>query len=300
MISIIMPTYNRASTISKAIQSVLEQTYEEWELLVIDDCSTDQTEEVVQKFTDPRIHYYRLEENSGACVARNKGIEEAKGDFITFLDSDNEYLNTKLERQLGLILEKNADMVCCRYKLIKYDTLREVGIFPKDYDVLNDTEYESRYKWLLAYGEQGWTDTNTLFAKCKAVKTIMFDAGLPRWQDYDFAIRFSQKYEIVFQNEVLVNSYLMKDSISVQSDKLKTAATMIYLKHAAVIETDKRLKRIWHFIIAKAEFKGKTCNRSVIRNQYKASQDWRCAVLYILASLGLRKIALKLIEKRKG
>jgi len=101
LVSIIMPTYNCARFIAQSIESVLAQTYTNWELLIVDDCSTDNTSSVVQPYlNDPRIHYSILERNSGAAVARNAALTEAKGQYIAFLDSDDTWTFNKLQLQI--------------------------------------------------------------------------------------------------------------------------------------------------------------------------------------------------------
>lgn len=100
LVSIIMPSYNTAKFISKTIESVLEQTYKNWELLIVDDCSTDNTDEIVSKYDDDRIIYLKNKKNSGAAVSRNKALKNAKGKWIAFLDSDDLWYPTKLEEQI--------------------------------------------------------------------------------------------------------------------------------------------------------------------------------------------------------
>lgn len=97
LFSIVIPTYNRASFIEKAINSVLSQSYINWELIVVDDASTDHTMEVLSKYTDPRIHILSNEINRERSAARNKGIDFAQGEYICFLDSDDYYLPVHLE-----------------------------------------------------------------------------------------------------------------------------------------------------------------------------------------------------------
>ncbi len=106
LFSIIVPTFNRASFIGKAIDSVIAQTYKHWELIVIDDASTDYTQEVLKSYTDERIHMYVNEKNSERSASRNKGIALAKGEYICFLDSDDYFLPHHLELLSSLI--KNA------------------------------------------------------------------------------------------------------------------------------------------------------------------------------------------------
>ena len=106
LVSIIMPSYNTANFIGETIKSVLEQTYKNWELLIVDDCSTDNTDEVVAKYNDERITYMKNLKNSGAAVSRNKALNVARGKWIAFLDSDDLWYPTKLEEQIKY-MEKN-------------------------------------------------------------------------------------------------------------------------------------------------------------------------------------------------
>lgn len=108
LVSIIMPSYNTGRFIKESIESVLAQTYQNWELLIVDDCSTDNTDEVVKPFlVDPRIFYIKNEKNSGAAVSRNRALREAKGKWIAFLDSDDLWEPEKLEKQI-VFMEKHG------------------------------------------------------------------------------------------------------------------------------------------------------------------------------------------------
>lgn len=107
LVSIIMPSYNTAPYIRETIQSVLDQTYQNWELIIVDDCSTDNTDDVVASIKDERIRYLKNEKNSGAAVSRNRALREAKGRWIAFLDSDDLWMPEKLEKQIAF-MEKNG------------------------------------------------------------------------------------------------------------------------------------------------------------------------------------------------
>jgi len=96
-VSVIIPTYNRAHLVGRAIRSVLNQTYQDFEIIVVDDCSTDNTEEIVKGFNDHRIRYMRHDRNRGGSAARNTGIKASQGKYIAFLDSDDEWLLKKAE-----------------------------------------------------------------------------------------------------------------------------------------------------------------------------------------------------------
>ena len=107
LVSIIMPSYNTEKYISESITSVQKQTYADWELIIVDDCSTDNTDEVIKPFlSDDRIKYIKNEKNSGAAVSRNRALREAKGKWIAFLDSDDLWLPEKLEKQIAF-MKKN-------------------------------------------------------------------------------------------------------------------------------------------------------------------------------------------------
>lgn len=107
LVSIIMPSYNTAAYIKESIQSVLNQTYTNWELIIVDDCSTDSTDEVLETIKDSRIRYFKNDKNSGAAVSRNKALREAKGQWIAFLDSDDLWMPEKLEKQI-YFMESNG------------------------------------------------------------------------------------------------------------------------------------------------------------------------------------------------
>lgn len=105
LVSIIMPSYNTGRYISETIESVLAQTYINWELVIVDDCSTDDTDDVVKQFLeDNRIRYIKNEKNSGAAVSRNRALREARGKWIAFLDSDDLWEPEKLEKQISFMV----------------------------------------------------------------------------------------------------------------------------------------------------------------------------------------------------
>lgn len=105
LVSIIMPSYNTAQYITETIQSVIDQTYHNWELIIVDDCSTDNTDIVIGKIKDPRIRYIKNEKNSGAAVSRNRALREANGRWVAFLDSDDLWKPEKLEKQICFMMK---------------------------------------------------------------------------------------------------------------------------------------------------------------------------------------------------
>ena len=116
LVSIIMPSYNTASFIEETIKSVLDQTYTNWELIIVDDCSADNTDEIVSCYLkDERIHYLKNDMNSGAAISRNKALKEAKGRYIAFLDSDDLWKPEKLEKQLKFMKDNNYSFSYTNY-----------------------------------------------------------------------------------------------------------------------------------------------------------------------------------------
>ena len=119
LVSIVMPCFNNAESLSKAIESVLSQSFENYELLIVDDCSTDHSFELMEQasLNDPRIKVLSTSKNSGAGVARNLGITHATGRFIAFLDADDFWHSDKLAKQIVIFDMQNVPLVCSGYKI---------------------------------------------------------------------------------------------------------------------------------------------------------------------------------------
>lgn len=117
LVSIIMPSYNTASFISESIQSVLAQSYKDWELIIVDDCSTDNSMEVIRSFNEPRLKLLQNKKNSGAAISRNYALREAKGKWIAFLDSDDTWVPEKLEKQIKFMEEHNYAFTFTDYRI---------------------------------------------------------------------------------------------------------------------------------------------------------------------------------------
>lgn len=123
LISIVMPLYNCENFLTQSIDSILEQTYENWELILVDDCSTDKSGAIALSYAeeDKRIRYYKLEKNSGAAVVRNTGIQKVTGDILCFLDSDDTWRKDKIAKEYAFMKEKNAAIVFAGYDLMGED-----------------------------------------------------------------------------------------------------------------------------------------------------------------------------------
>ena len=143
LVSIITPTYNCSEHISETIKSIQAQTYCNWELLITDDCSTDQTTDIIVTFqkTDNRIKLFLLNNNQGAGSARNNSIKEASGRYIAFCDSDDQWKSNKLEMQLSFIIKNNLS-----FSFTAYDIISENNQFLKRFKCPHKLTYSKLLK----------------------------------------------------------------------------------------------------------------------------------------------------------
>ena len=202
-VSVVIPTYNRAHMLSRAVLSVIRQTSKDWELLIIDDGSTDTTEQVVQSFSDLRIRYVRHESNRGAQAARNTGIRMALGEYIAFLDSDDEWHRTKLERQLNaFLLDDVGDLgvVLCDATVADDDATGKNVVIPVRGKPIRGWVYED----LLARRLKGPKTSRILVRRSAVTAEHLFDESLPASQDTDFLIRLAANYRFDYISEPLV------------------------------------------------------------------------------------------------
>lgn len=234
MISVIIPVYNREKTIEKAIKSVLNQTYQDLEVIVVDDKSTDNTESIVSKIVDKRLRYITLDKNMGACAARNRGITEAQGDFIAFQDSDDEWCLDKLEKQMKCLNTNKADFVFCGMRRYKQGSTSSYVYYPaQKVDIEGDM-----YKQVLF---ENCIGTVTILCKRGCFEHMGFDETLRRFQDWDLALQASKVFKLGFVDEALVNSYIQSDSISSINKGLELAWQAIYIKYEQDILQDPQI-----------------------------------------------------------
>ena len=123
LISIVVPVYNASRFLDETIKTVREQTIDNWELIFVDDCSTDNSDEIIKQYMkiDKRIKYFKQDQNGGPALARNRGIDEAKGNFLCFLDADDMWDKDKLEKQLNFMLEKEVAFSYTSYEFATFD-----------------------------------------------------------------------------------------------------------------------------------------------------------------------------------
>jgi glycosyltransferase involved in cell wall biosynthesis len=239
-VSIILPTYNRAYLIGRAIQSILNQTYQDFEIIIIDDGSKDDTEKIIRGFKekDNRIKYISFDANKGAAAARNAGIKMSKGEYITFQDSDDEWVIDKLEKQMKVIETSSENIVVyCGFWRIDGDE----KIYIPDINILNR---EGNINKELLKGNFVGTPS-ILLPKKNLEKVGMFDKNLSRLQDWDLAIRLSKYYNFKLIDEPLYISYVLSDSISANYEALIIAMQIILAKYQDEIYKDHKIIKAW-------------------------------------------------------
>ena len=202
-VSIVIPTYNRANFIQRAIASVCSQSYQNFEVIVVDDNSQDNTAEVVREIAkrDRRINYCRHSSNLGGSAARNTGIKKATGKYIAFLDSDDVWLPQKLELQLEAIAKQshNSERVV---SYTKFQKSSRVFYFPSVLPRRGKKDNETIADYFWQRGGEILTST-LLVARSLAAKHL-FKVGLPKHQDLDFVLRLGYaNADFIFVPQVL-------------------------------------------------------------------------------------------------
>lgn len=201
MFSIIMPVWNRANIAARAVKSVLCQTYECYELIIIDDGSDDNLEEVISPYLSENVVYYRIP-HSGVSPARNYGLKHAKGDYIAYLDSDNTWYPQFLSVMWGALTGQDPQR---KAAYCKYNLYKKIPLLNKMFlrAVMGE---EFNFDRLL---KKSYIDLNTFVHSRECIETVgLFDETLKRLVDWDYIIRITAIYEPVFVPEVLVNYYL--------------------------------------------------------------------------------------------
>lgn len=233
LVSVIIPAFNREKTIVRAIQSVLNQTYPSVEVIIVDDCSSDCTQETVLNHfaNDSRVMYYKLEKNSGACVARNLGIKQSKGKYIAFLDSDDAFIPTKIEKQIELI-NTTKTLLCAT----DFTYIQNNG---EEIYVKTLVNKESIYDDLLYCN---LITTGTLLGYRDCFIDVSFDETLPRYQDWDLVLRLCKKYSFCFLNESTLLQYYQPISITASTNNVKTLTALmtIYKKNEDAYNSNRK------------------------------------------------------------
>lgn len=267
--SIITPTYNRSHLLGRAIRSVLGQTFKDWEMIVVDDGSTDDTEALVRSFMDSRIKYICHETNRGAPVARNTGIKAAIGEYVGFLDSDDEWLPKKLELQvavlsqnpgrfsnLGVVLTGTLAMDDRNGQLIRASTPQYRG-----------NVYDRPFKSSLR------GSCSMLVRRDCFDQVGYFDESLPASQNWDICVRLASKYEFDIVPDQLVITHRNHGAHVRTTDNKARAYEMLLEKYDGGIPNRRRFRAGLKLFVGR---------------HYLQQGDWTRAVGFLWGALILR------------
>ncbi len=211
LVSVIMPSYNSAKYIGEAVDSVLNQTYKNWELIIIDDCSTDSSLNVLEKYNDNRIRVLKNKENNGAAVTRNKGLEVANGRYVAFLDCDDVWHRDKLWLSLKFMVENEYIFVCTDYTVVKED-----NDFVTEYVPKKDSY---RYKNILKHNCIG---CSTVVLDRDFLGDVLMPVNAPKREDFACWLKILRHGRRAYVLHRSLTIYRRRDS-SVSSRKAKMA-----------------------------------------------------------------------------
>lgn len=227
LVSIVLPTYNRAHTIHKSVESLLTQTYQDIEIIVVDDGSTDNTQQIINDLQeqDPRIRYLKQPHQKGANTARNRGVREAKGEYIAFQDSDDHWLPHKLAAQMDAIQITGVKAAFTAFWKIQGQ--KKIQIPKKNRGIKPGTH--SFHKELL---KGNFIALPTFVVEKGLVQQAgEFDEKLPRLQDWEMFLRLSRLTDFIYINQPMLNAYIGSDNITSKKHLYRKSLEFIIKKH---------------------------------------------------------------------
>ncbi|MDJ0633116.1 MAG: glycosyltransferase [Xenococcaceae cyanobacterium MO_188.B29] len=220
LISVIMPTWNRASVINDAVYSIQAQTYKNWELIIIDDGSEDNSKEVIKKIaaSDNRIKHYFIE-HQGVSTARNVGLSHAKGEIIAYLDSDNTWDNDYLLLMVNRIIDSGSSCAYCALKIIDKRNSNKISYRKNTFD----------FTKLL---KNNYIDINIFVHKRELYHTLGgFDPELQRWVDWDLILRYVNRHHPATVPVSLCNYYIHKTQLRITDKESQAFKFKVLNKH---------------------------------------------------------------------
>jgi glycosyltransferase involved in cell wall biosynthesis len=227
-VSVIIPTYNRAEFLRSAIRSVLNQTFQDFEIAIIDDASKDHTREVITDFNDVRIKVIHNQVSKGAAGSRNIGIMNTNCKYIAFLDDDDEWLPEKLQVQTRLLDDSPQEVggVCTGRFTIEKESRRVLSIeIPETTDI-----YKSNFI----------TTSSVLLRRECFEKCGLFDENMPTSSDYDMWIRISEKFSFRIIRKSLINYYIHKNRLTGDYEKKVKGLEILFKKYGDLFEKHRK------------------------------------------------------------
>ena len=225
-VSVIIPTHNRAEFLRSAVKSVLNQTFQDFEIVIIDDASKDHTQEVIANFNDTRIKVIHNQVSKGAAGARNIGLINTSGEYIAFLDDDDEWLPEKLKIQTCLLDNSPPEVGgIYTYSFIKEKVSGRV---------LSIWNYEIK-----DFSNENVVTTSSVLLRRECFgKCGLFDENMPTGSDYDMWIRISEKFSFEIIKDALVNYYIHENRLSINYGKKRRGLEILFDKHDNLFKKD--------------------------------------------------------------
>lgn len=233
-VSVVIPTYNRAHLVGRAMESVLRQSYKGFELIVVDDASTDETAHVVRGFDDARLRYVRHSENRGGSAARNTGIERADAEYIAFLDSDDEWLQGKLQHQIEVFRQAGDD----------------VGLLYSDFVRVHPDGREEVHRPVVKSVSVGypsrWLVRREVFEDVGG-----FDEVIGAMEDTEISIRIQERWRTLHDPVIVMRYYLTADSVSRSFANVVPSMKTLIERYGDVVTQDEL--SYWYMLLGKAQ-----------------------------------------------
>lgn len=293
MISVVIPTYNKEKSITRTVESILEQDYTDFEIIIVDDCSSDDTVRIIENTFKKRIRLIQSKKNFGANTARNKGVLEARGDYIAFMDSDDVWDKSKLSHCMKYIQETDADVIFHGYRRIfpngKEETLPH-------YDLNMENNKLRAILW------ENCVATPTIFGKSEIFKRIPFDEEMPKFQDWELAIRLIGNCDLRFLNETLLTAYVEDNGLTMNMGNAITALERIMKKNERFFTSDDELCAKYYMLMG--DFSDRCSNSNTksypyYKRAYQLNPTFQLRIKTVLSLFRLSKPLYKLRKKLK-
>lgn len=249
-VSVILPTHDRGDMLPRSIGSIVNQSFSDLELILVDDASRQDIRSVVDSFADERIRYIRRRHQGGPAAARNTGIKQARGTYLAFQDSDDEWLLDKLSRQVEFIGQQPEYVGLVGCGRIGYRRGRRVAPFPEPdikacagaavpFQLMRSLAFAYSQTWLLRH---------------HILETVgLFDEQILVWEDRDLFTRIAKKHEVRYQPDILVIAYRQPDSLSLRLDSRIRSFERLIEKNAAQDSPDRRLLAWLTYLLGRAQ-----------------------------------------------
>ena len=285
-ISVITPTHNRADVLPRALESVKQQTFESYEHIVIDDGSTDNTEQVVEEYAHGRLRYLPLEQNQGVATALNLGVDAAIGEYIAVLDSDDQYLPERLDVTNRVLDSQSPDVggVFHAYYRIEDQTGSETTFSVPEGRV---TERDLAAENLIV------GNSNTMYRSSVFEQIGRFDEKFDSSSDFDFQLRLAQQFDWIGINEPLMKKDYSIEGIQKNPAKIRQGEERLLKKHADVLTEEHAAERHWTAAMQCVKIGDEQSAETHIQESAKLNPTENHAGLHFGAGIGYLKFDYK-------